>query len=79
MNTSRSSLADGESCIGPVGCHQQLSCCDCGLVHNIWPSYDPQTKQVSIMFVRDEKETKVARRSLRRKKAGVFKRWPNRR
>lgn len=77
-NYPRSSLVDGESCIGPVGQHQILTCCDCGLAHSIWPSYDAQTQQVSIMFVRNNKETKIARRKLRRKREGVFKRWPKR-
>ena len=75
---SRSTLIDGESVIGRVGEHKVLICCDCGLVHDIWPSYDPSTKQVSIMFVRDSKETKVHRSKLLAKRAGAFKRWPRR-
>ena len=76
MNDERNHLVDGESVIGPPGVHQRLVCCDCGLVHDIWPSYDPRAKQVSIMFVRNNEETKPERTRLRRKRAGVFKRWP---
>lgn len=76
MNVPRSSLVDGESVIGPVGKHISLICCDCGLAHSIWPSYDPDTKQISIMFVRDNKATKVPRQKLKRKRLGVFNRWP---
>ena len=74
-NTERSHLVDGESIITPTGVHRRLVCCDCGLVHDIWPSYDPEAQQVSIMIVRNDEETKPQRTRLRRKRAGVFKRW----
>lgn len=75
-NDERNRLIDGESIIGPPGGHRRLVCCDCGLVHDIWPSYDPDVQQVSIMIVRNDEETKPERNRLRRKRAGVFKRWP---
>jgi hypothetical protein len=65
--------SDGESIIVPAGAHVSMICCDCGLVHNVWPSYDPVTRQVSMMFVRNTDDTKVERRKMRRKKQGVFK------
>ena len=78
MDYDRSHLVDGECAIVPVGKHHQLSCCDCGLVHDIWPSYDPIVKMVSIMFVRNSKTTQSERARLKRNRTGVFKRWPKR-
>ena len=75
---NRDTLVDGESVIGKVGVHKVLICCDCGLVHDIWPSYDPSTRQISIMFVRDNERTKKQRRRLLAKRVGAFKRWPRR-
>ena len=75
-DNKRSNLVDGESIIGPPGVHQKFVCCDCGLVHDLWPSYDPTTIQVSIMFVRNDKDTKPERTRLRRNRIGVFKHWP---
>ena len=76
MSDDRNIVSDGESIIVPPGHHVGLICCDCGLVHDIWPSYDAQRRMISIMFVRDDDETKAARKKKRRKREGIFKRWP---
>ena len=73
MSELRSVVSDGESIIVPAGHHIPLTCCDCGLVHDLWPSYDPRSRLVSMMFVRNDEATKKARRKKRRKKEGVFK------
>ena len=74
MNDPRSIVSDGESIIVPVGHHVDLRCCDCGLVHDIWPSYDPSKRMISIMFVRNDEKTKKVRMRKRRRKEGIFKR-----
>ena len=74
MSDDRSILSDGECIIVGAGKHISLRCCDCGLVHDVWPSYDADKRMVSIMFVRDDDETKKVRRPLRRKGEGIFKR-----
>ena len=73
MSDPRSVLSDGESIIVPAGNHVELVCCDCALVHDVWPSYDAQARMISLMFVRNNDKTKVARRKKRRKKEGIFK------
>lgn len=69
----RGLLTDGESIIVGTGARIEFTCCDCGLVHSIWPSYDAVSRFVALMLVRDEDRTRVARRKMRRKKEGVFK------
>ena len=79
MSDEREVVSDGESIIVPAGHHVVLQCCDCGLVHDIWPSYDAQRRRVSIMFVRNNEETKLAQRKMKRNRTGVFKLWPKKR
>ena len=73
MSDPRSVLSDGESIIVPAGNHIELVCCDCALVHDVWPSYDAQNRMISLMFVRNDDKTKPKRRKKRRKKEGIFK------
>lgn len=73
MSDPRSVLSDGESIIVPAGDHIELVCCDCALVHDLCPSYDAGARMVSLMFVRNNDKTKVARRKKRRRKEGIFK------
>ena len=74
MADTRDILSDGECIIVGAGKHVVLRCCDCGLVHDVWPSYDARNRMVSIMFVRDNEDTNKARRAMRRRGDGMFKR-----
>lgn len=68
----RSTLWDGESIIVSAGDHVELVCCDCALVHDVFPSYDPNNRKIALMFLRNDEKTKPKRRKKRRKKEGVF-------
>lgn len=68
----REILRDGEAVIVDAGEIHGLMCCDCGLVHDIIASYNSQSRLVAIIFARREKATKKARRSLKRKKQGIW-------
>ena len=57
----RTSMSNGESLITKVGECVLFTCCDCGLTHDIWPSYDPQARMVSLLMKRNDNETKKAR------------------
>ena len=70
----RSSIGNGESLIGITGERMCFSCCDCGLAHDIWPTYDAQERRVALLMKRNEKETKICRRRLKRNKEGIFRR-----
>lgn len=68
----RSILSDGEASIAATGVIHQITCCDCGLVHDVVASYDPQARMVALVFARRDVETKKARRSMKRKKQGIW-------
>jgi len=73
-NQLRSSIGNGESLIGITGERMCFTCCDCGLAHDIWPSYDPRERRIALLMKRNEGETNKARRRLKRNKEGIFKR-----
>ena len=68
----RERLSNGEASIESAGDVHRIVCCDCGLVHDIIASYDPQKRMVALIFARRDAETKKARRSLKRKKMGLW-------
>ena len=64
----RDMYRDGESIIVKCGHNLDIECCDCGLVHTTWASYDPQNGLVSITSRRNEELTKKAHRRINRRK-----------
>ncbi len=68
MSDERNIYRDGESMIIGAGHRMEIVCCDCGLTHTTWASYDPQTTMVSITTFRNEELTKKEKRKIARKK-----------
>ena len=67
MSDKRNIHMDGESIIVAAGHRVEIECCDCGLVHTTWASYDPQSYMVSITTFRNEELTKKAHRKIQRR------------
>ena len=68
MDNLRSQAFDGESIITRAGAHIEIVCCDCGLVHDVWNSYDPTKRMTSLMFVRNNERSKEVRKERKKKK-----------
>ena len=68
----RSVHMNGESLIVKAGYRFDEVCCDCGLTHMTWVSYDPQIGMVSITSIRDEEKTKKNRKKLKKQKKERF-------
>jgi len=68
MTNKRNHYRDGESIIVKCGHRVEIVCCDCGLTHTTWASYDPQNGLVSITTFRNEELTKKEKRKIARKK-----------
>lgn len=71
---SRYSTYSGEGSIQSVGTKFSLICCDCGLTHEHVITYDPTNQLTCISSKRNNEDTKKHRRSMKRRKEGVFKR-----
>ena len=58
---------DGEGFVVPLDQIYRLACCDCGLVHDVVLSYDPQTGELGMATRRNNRATAQRRRSIKDK------------